>query len=159
MCQALGVTRSGYYAWKRRPPSSSSKTDAQLAVKVTAAHPRNRGVCGSSRRIHRELRAQRVRMGKKRVERLMRENGRQIAENGTRVGSFIVRDVLALRFQQFVAAVLLLGCGASRHAHIHTIALGNRDAPNTGKLHASIATKNSLPVRRRRSLAPGFAYR
>ena len=36
MCQALGVTRSGYYAWKRRPPSATSKADAQLAVKVTA---------------------------------------------------------------------------------------------------------------------------
>jgi len=74
MCQALGVTRSGYYAWKRRPPSASSKADAQLAVKVTAAHRRNRGIYGSPR-IHRELRAQGVRVGKKRVERLMRENG------------------------------------------------------------------------------------
>jgi len=74
MCHALGVTRSGYYAWRRRPPSASSKADAQLAVKVTAAHRRNRGIYGSPR-IHRELRAQGVRVGKKRVERLMRENG------------------------------------------------------------------------------------
>jgi putative transposase len=74
MCRTLGITRSGYYAWKRRPPSASSKSDAQLAVEVTAAHRRNRGIYGSPR-IHRELRAQGLRVGKKRVERLMRENG------------------------------------------------------------------------------------
>jgi len=74
MCRTLGVTRSGYYAWKRRPPSASSKSDAQLAVKVAAAHRRNRGIYGSPR-IHRELRAQGERVSKKRVERLMRENG------------------------------------------------------------------------------------
>ena len=74
MCRALGVARSGYYAWKRRPPSASSKADAQLAVKVTAAHRSNRGIYGSPR-IHRELRAQGERVSKKRVERLMRENG------------------------------------------------------------------------------------
>ena len=74
MCRALGVGRSGYYAWKRRPVSASSRADAQLAVKVSAAHRRNRGAYGSPR-IHRELRAQGVRVGRKRVERLMRENG------------------------------------------------------------------------------------
>lgn len=74
MCRVLGISRSGYYAWKRRPPSASSKSDAKLAVEVTAAHRRNRGIYGSPR-IHRELRAQGVRVGKKRIERLMRENG------------------------------------------------------------------------------------
>jgi transposase InsO family protein len=74
MCTTLGITRSGYYAWKRRPLSASSRSDAQLAVEVSAAHRRNRGIYGSPR-IHRELRAQGVRVGKKRVERLMRENG------------------------------------------------------------------------------------
>ena len=74
MCQALVVTRSRSYAWKRRPPSASSKANAQLAAKVTAAHRRNRGFYGSPR-IDRELRAQGVRVSKNRVERLMRENG------------------------------------------------------------------------------------
>jgi hypothetical protein len=72
--RSADITRSGCYAWKRRPPSASSKSDAQLAVEVTAAHRRNRGIYGSPR-IHRELRAQGVRVGKKRIGRLMRENG------------------------------------------------------------------------------------
>lgn len=74
LCRTLGVTRSGFYAWRKRPAPPSRRADAQLAVKVSAAHRRNRGVYGSPR-IHRELRAQGVRVGRKRIERLMRENG------------------------------------------------------------------------------------
>jgi transposase InsO family protein len=76
MCRVLGVTRSGFYAWKKRPKSARVKSDAQLAVKVVAAHQRSRKTYGSPR-VHRELKAQGVRVGKKRVERLMRENGLQ----------------------------------------------------------------------------------
>jgi transposase InsO family protein len=76
MCRVLGVTRSGFYAWKKRPKPARAKSDAQLAVKVAAAHQRSRRTYGSPR-VHRELRAQGVRVSKKRVERLMRENGIQ----------------------------------------------------------------------------------
>jgi transposase InsO family protein len=76
MCRVLGVTRSGFYAWKKRPKPARAKSDAQLAVKVAAAHKRSRKTYGSPR-VHRELRAQGVRVGKKRIERLMRENGLQ----------------------------------------------------------------------------------
>ena len=76
MCRVLGVTRSGFYAWKKRPKPARAKSDAQLAVKVAAAHQRSRKTYGSPR-VHRELKAQGVRVGKKRVERLMRENGLQ----------------------------------------------------------------------------------
>ena len=76
MCRVLGVTRSGFYAWKKRPKSARVKSDAQLAVKVVAAHQRSRKTYGSPR-VHRDLKAQGVRVGKKRVERLMRENGLQ----------------------------------------------------------------------------------
>jgi putative transposase len=74
LCKALSVTRSGFYAWRKRPASASSKSDAQLTVRVSAAHRRNRGIYGSPR-IHRELQAQGVRVGRKRIERVMRENG------------------------------------------------------------------------------------
>jgi transposase InsO family protein len=74
MCRVLGVARSGFYAWKKRPKPARAKSDAQLAVKVVAAHQRSRRTYGSPR-VHRELRAQGVRVGKKRIERLMRENG------------------------------------------------------------------------------------
>jgi hypothetical protein len=73
MCRVLGVTRSGFYAWKKRPKPARAKNDAQLAVKVVAAHQRSRRTYGSPR-VHRELRAQGVRVAKKRVERLMRGN-------------------------------------------------------------------------------------
>jgi len=76
MCRVLGVARSGFYAWKKRPKPARAKSDAQLAVQVAAAHHRSRRTYGSPR-VHRELRAQGVRVGKKRIERLMRENGIQ----------------------------------------------------------------------------------
>ncbi len=74
MCQVLGVSRSGYYAWKTRPEPAKKVEDAQLAVEVAAAHKRSRGVYGSPR-VHRDLKARGLRIGRKRVERLMRETG------------------------------------------------------------------------------------
>ena len=76
MCRVLGVARSGFYAWKKRPKPARAKSDAQLAVKVAAAHQRSRRTYGSPR-VHRELRAQGERVGKKRIERIMREKGIQ----------------------------------------------------------------------------------
>ncbi len=74
MCRVLGVSRSGFYAWRERPASAHSRDDARLAVDVAAAHKRSRGRYGSPR-VHAELRAQGVRVGRKRIERLMRERG------------------------------------------------------------------------------------
>jgi transposase InsO family protein len=76
MCRVLGVTKSGFYAWKRRPKPERERRDAQLAATVAAVHQRSRRTYGSPR-VHRELKARGVRVGKKRVERLMRENGIQ----------------------------------------------------------------------------------
>lgn len=74
MCCVLGVTRSGFYAWRKRPKPARAKADAQLAVTVAAVHQRSRKVYGSPR-VHEELKARGVRVGRKRVARLMRENG------------------------------------------------------------------------------------
>lgn len=74
LCFVLGVSRSGYYAWKTRPKSESSKSDEKLAAEIAATHERSRGTYGSPR-VHRDLRARGVRVGKKRVERLMRKHG------------------------------------------------------------------------------------
>ena len=76
LCPVLGVSSSGYYAWRRRPPSERAKRDARLAVEVRLAHKRGRGQYGSPR-VHRELKAHGHRIGKKRVERLMRQEGIQ----------------------------------------------------------------------------------
>jgi putative transposase len=74
LCSVLGVSRSGYYAWWCRPVSRRARADANLKIEITATHRRSRQTYGSPR-IHRDLKARGVLVGKKRVERLMREQG------------------------------------------------------------------------------------
>jgi transposase InsO family protein len=74
MCKALGVTPSGYYAWKKRPKSARARADEQLAVDIAATHERSKKRYGSPR-VHRALQRKGVRVGAKRVARLMREKG------------------------------------------------------------------------------------
>jgi putative transposase len=73
MCRVLGVSASGYWAWRRRAPSLRQRTDAELAAHIREAHAASRGVYGAPR-IHAELRAAGVRCGRKRVARLMRRD-------------------------------------------------------------------------------------
>lgn len=74
LCALLEVSRSGYYAWVDRPTPPKAISDAQLVLEIKAAMARGRGAYGSPR-VHRELRARGMRVNKKRIERLMRENG------------------------------------------------------------------------------------
>jgi putative transposase len=74
LCSVLGVSRSGYYAWWRRPVSSREREDARLATEIAATHRRSRRTYGSPR-VHRDLKARGIHVGKKRVERLMRQEG------------------------------------------------------------------------------------
>ncbi|WP_394836275.1 IS3 family transposase [Pendulispora rubella] len=74
LCFVLGVSRSGYYAWKARPKSKARTSDEKLATQIEASHKRSRGTYGSPR-VHRELRARGIRVARKRVERLMRQQG------------------------------------------------------------------------------------
>jgi putative transposase len=67
----LGVSRSGFHAWRRRPPSDRALSDAWLTERIKEIHTASRGTYGSPR-VHAELRRQGIRVGKKRVERLMR---------------------------------------------------------------------------------------
>ena len=73
-CDVLGVSRSGFYAWRRRPASSRAQEDCRLVEEIKAAHKAGRGTYGSPR-VHRELKANGRRVGKKRVERLMSREG------------------------------------------------------------------------------------
>jgi putative transposase len=69
------VSRSGFHAWAKRPPSSRARDDARLTDRIRQIHELNRRVYGSPR-IHAELRmADGERLGRKRVERLMRQAG------------------------------------------------------------------------------------
>lgn len=74
LCRALGVSRSGYYAWTRRPPSARALIDAKLVPVIRACHARSRATYGSPR-IHQDLRALDHRVSRKRVARLMRREG------------------------------------------------------------------------------------
>jgi putative transposase len=74
MCGMLGVTRQGYYAWKGRGPSQRDRDDSALKTKIRTLfefHKKRYGV----RRIHAELLRSGVRVGYKRVQRLMVEMG------------------------------------------------------------------------------------
>jgi putative transposase len=71
MCRVLGVSRSGFHAWERRPPSVRALADAWLSDLIGAIHRESRGTYGA-RRVHAALRQQAIRVGRKRVERLMR---------------------------------------------------------------------------------------
>ena len=74
LCRVLEVSSSGFYAWLKRAVALHAKVDAQLIVELRLAHQRSRETYGSPR-LHAELRAPGVRVRRKRVERLMRENG------------------------------------------------------------------------------------
>ncbi len=74
MCQVLGLSTSGYYARRHRPPSKRAKSDAVLTEKIAASHGRSRGTYGVPR-IHADLAAEGQRVGRKRVGRLMRDAG------------------------------------------------------------------------------------
>jgi putative transposase len=74
-CDLLNVSTSGYYEWASRPPSDRALSDAWLTEKIKEVHDANRRVYGAPR-IHAELRmTYGVKVGRKRVERLMRQAG------------------------------------------------------------------------------------
>lgn len=74
MCRVLGVSASGYYAWQRRGVSARRRLDEQLLEHVRGFHQQSRGTYGAPR-IHRDLRAAGVRVGRKRVARLLKQAG------------------------------------------------------------------------------------
>ena len=74
LCRMLGVSRSGFHAWECRPPSDRALADAWLLERIRAIHSESRQSYGA-RRVHGALRHRGVRVGRKRVERLMRLAG------------------------------------------------------------------------------------
>ncbi|MBO0793612.1 MAG: IS3 family transposase [Ktedonobacteraceae bacterium] len=74
MCRVLDVSASGYYAWGKRQPSEHSRKDAERPEQITIVFQANRGVYDSPR-IHADLQDQGIKCARKRVARLMREQG------------------------------------------------------------------------------------
>ena len=74
LCDALGVSSSGYYAWLKRGKSSRERNNEVLTERILQIHRESRGTYGSPR-ILVELRAQGQRVGKRRIARLMQRQG------------------------------------------------------------------------------------
>ena len=101
-CRALGVSRSGYERWKRNPISDRALADAALLGVIDQIFAESRGTYGSPR-VHAELRlGHDIRIGRKRVERLMRKGGLVAVSNRRRKG-------LTRRDPQAAPAIDLVG--------------------------------------------------
>ena len=74
MCRVLGIAPSGYYAWLQRSPSKKATQDSVLLTHVRASFRASRRRYGSPR-VHADLRAAGHRVARKRVARLMRQDG------------------------------------------------------------------------------------
>ena len=70
-CRVLGVSESGYYAWRKRTPSARAQADGALLTHIEAIHAESRATYGSPR-VWAALRQQGVCLSRKRVVRLMR---------------------------------------------------------------------------------------
>ena len=71
MCQVLGVSVSGYYAWRKRPVSEREMANEKLVIKIKAIHNQSHQTYGSPR-VYQALVAQGEKCNHKRVARLMR---------------------------------------------------------------------------------------
>jgi putative transposase len=99
-CRILGVSPSGYYAWLYRPPSDRELTDEWLLSKIKAAYVASRETYGAPRILH-DLREEGIRVGKKRIARLMRKAGIQGVSRRRR-GNTTKRDPKASPAQDLV---------------------------------------------------------
>jgi transposase InsO family protein len=75
LCRMLGVSKSGYYAWRSRPPSKRNREDAILTERIREIHSRSRETYDGYPRVHAELRSLGIGCGRRRVARLMRAAG------------------------------------------------------------------------------------
>ncbi len=74
MCQALGVSQSGFFAWRERPACQRQRQDMVYLAHIRTAFALSNGTYGSPR-MHRDLIDDGHRIGRHRTARLMRENG------------------------------------------------------------------------------------
>jgi putative transposase len=74
MCRVLEVSKSGYYRWLKHEPSAHARRDEQLKERIRKTHEESRATYGSPR-IHAELKEDGERVSRKRIARLMKEEG------------------------------------------------------------------------------------
>ena len=95
MCDRFGVSRSGYYNWEKRPKSKKPDRDKALLKSIRAVHRGNRK-CYGSPRIYKALRQKGIVCSRRRVARVMRENGIQ----ATVVGLYRINPKRHEHYQQ-----------------------------------------------------------
>lgn len=106
LCEALGVSRGGFYEWMGRPESRRSREDRQLTVQIRTSFEQSDRTYGSPR-VLRDVRAWGFSCGRHRVVRLMRLAGLQARRKrrrlptdvGTRSEHWIAPNVLDRRFE------------------------------------------------------------
>ena len=106
LCEALGVSRSGFYAWLMRAPSARSRREEMLSAKIKASFAESGRTYGA-RRVWRDLLATGIECGLHAIERLMRRNGlkarprrrRLPIDLGDRSAVAISANVLDRRFE------------------------------------------------------------
>lgn len=92
LCRVVGVSRQGFYAWKRRPPSARELADRRLSQRISEIYAACEGIYGAPR-IHSELAlGDGTRVGKKRVARLMRQLGLRGADARRHGRGTTIRD-------------------------------------------------------------------
>ena len=106
LCEALGVSRSGFYAWLRRGPSTRSRREEMLSAKIRASFADSDRTYGA-RRVWHDLLAAGIECGLHAIERLMRRSGlrarprrrRLPIDLGDRSTAAISANVLERRFE------------------------------------------------------------
>jgi transposase InsO family protein len=131
MCRVLGVSPSGYYAWRKRPLSTRARTDVELTARVEMVHRASRGTYGAPR-IHAELTAEGLPIGRKRIARLMRAAGLQgVSRRKVRT---TVRDETAASARPRRSPVhrgrarSAVGCGHHLRPHVGWLPVSRRRA-------------------------------
>lgn len=76
MARIMGVSRSGFYAWRCREPSARDIADEELTGRIATIHKASKATYGAPR-IHAELADDGIHVGRKRIERLMKAAGLQ----------------------------------------------------------------------------------
>lgn len=102
LCRVLEVSRAGYYAWARRGRSARAQRDAALTEQIEQIHRHSRATYGAPR-VHADLIAAGIRVGRKRVARLMRGAGLCGCRRGRRTARTTVADPAATAAPNLVA--------------------------------------------------------
>ena len=105
VCRVLGVSVSGYYAWRKRPPSRRAVNDSELAARIKEIHATSDGTYGSPR-IRAELAdVDGRKVGVRHIARLLRKAGiagvsrRRFCETTTRDGAPASPDLVERKFE------------------------------------------------------------